>query len=140
MKALLAMSLAFCCSRVSSFVLSPKPAIAKARSVNMAAFMKPVSHLRMSLQNEHENIQPGNILVLDHLNINHESGRHDLLKKFYFDILGCSVDPRKEENLAKGKKTLWANAGINQFHLPEATTAQVLTLLFNGKIATYSNA
>ncbi len=106
----------------------------------MAAFMKPVSHLRMSLQNEHENIQPGNILVLDHLNINHESGRHDLLKKFYFDILGCSVDPRKEENLAKGKKTLWANAGINQFHLPEATTAQVLTLLFNGKIATYSNA
>ncbi len=63
--------------------------------------------------------------MLDHLNINHESGRHDLLKKFYFDILGCSVDPRKEENLAKGKKTLWANAGINQFHLPEAATAQV---------------
>jgi len=67
----------------------------------------------------------GNILVLDHVNINHEKGRHDLLKAFYFDCLGCAVDPRKEENLAKGKKTLWANAGINQFHLPEADEAQV---------------
>ncbi len=77
-------------------------------------------------------VSPGNILVLDHLNINHESGRHDLLKSFYFDILGCSVDPRKEENLAKGKKTLWANAGINQFHLPEAATAQVMMFVFVG--------
>ena len=67
----------------------------------------------------------GNILVLDHLNINHAAGRHDLLKSFYFDLLGCSVDPRKEENILKGKKTIWANAGINQFHLPEDTVAQV---------------
>ena len=65
-------------------------------------------------------------LLLDHLNLNHEKGRHDLLKAFYFDVLGCAVDPRKEENLEKGRKTLWANSGINQFHLPEAETAQVL--------------
>jgi len=68
----------------------------------------------------------GNILVLDHLNINHEKGRHDVLKAFYFDVLGCAVDPRKIENLEKGKKTLWANMGINQLHLPEEDEAQVL--------------
>mmetsp|Transcript_13732 Transcript_13732/g.20983 ORF Transcript_13732/g.20983 Transcript_13732/m.20983 type:complete len:375 (+) Transcript_13732:134-1258(+) len=60
-----------------------------------------------------------NILILDHLNINHEKGRHDLLKAFYFDFLKCAVDPRKEENLASGRNTLWANIGSNQFHLPE---------------------
>jgi hypothetical protein len=69
----------------------------------------------------------GNILILDHLNINHEKGRHDWLKAFYFDFLKCAVDPRKEENLAAGRKTLWANIGANQFHLPEGKPdAQVL--------------
>ena len=61
----------------------------------------------------------GNILILDHLNINHEKGRHDLLKAFYFDFLQCAIDPRKEENIVKGSKTLWANVGASQFHLPE---------------------
>lgn len=37
------------------------------------------------------------------------------------------MDPRKQENLDKGRKTLWANIGANQFHLPEGTPqAQVL--------------
>jgi len=72
----------------------------------------------------------GNVLVLDHFNINHEKGRHDLLKAFYFDLLGLAIDPRKVENLEKGKKTLWANAGAHQFHLPEAESAQV----FDGTI------
>jgi hypothetical protein len=68
-----------------------------------------------------------NILILDHLNINHEKGRHDLLKAFYFDFLQCSVDPRKAENVIKGKKTLWANIGAQQFHLPEGKPkAQIL--------------
>ena len=65
------------------------------------------------------NHQFGNVLILDHLNINHEKGRHDWLKAFYFDFLQCVPDPRKAENLAKGKKTLWANIGAHQFHLPE---------------------
>jgi hypothetical protein len=66
-------------------------------------------------------------LILDHLNINHEEGRHDWLKAFYFDFLRCAVDPRKMENLKKGSKTLWANIGSNQFHLPEGKPdAQVL--------------
>ena len=60
-----------------------------------------------------------NVLILDHLNINHEKGRHDLVKAFYFDLLGMTPDPRKQENLEAGRKTLWANAGIHQFHLPE---------------------
>ncbi|GAX15759.1 hypothetical protein FisN_3Lh197 [Fistulifera solaris] len=69
----------------------------------------------------------GNILILDHLNINHEKGRHDWLKAFYFDFLNCAVDPRKQENIVQGRKTLWANIGANQFHLPEGKPdAQVL--------------
>lgn len=69
----------------------------------------------------------GNILILDHLNINHEKGRHDWLKAFYFDFLNCAVDPRKQENFVQGRKTLWANIGANQFHLPEGKPdAQIL--------------
>ena len=37
-------------------------------------------------------------------NINHEKGRHDALKAFYFDFLGCAIDPRKYENYVAGKK------------------------------------
>lgn len=67
------------------------------------------------------------IVIVDHVNMNHEKGRHDLLKAFYFDLLGFAVDPRKAENLEKGRKTLWANAGITQLHLPEgAPKAQPL--------------
>ena len=74
-------------------------------------------------------VQPGknsNILILDHININHEKGRHDWVKAFYGDFLGCAWDPRKIENMEKEKGTLWANIGAHQFHLPEAQVAQVL--------------
>jgi len=69
----------------------------------------------------------GGSLLMDHLNINHEKGRHDLLRAFYFDTLGLAMDPRKIENAEKGRKTLWANCGLSptQFHLPEADSAQV---------------
>jgi hypothetical protein len=68
-----------------------------------------------------------NILILDHLNINHEKGRHDWLKAFYVDFLRCALDPRKMENVVHGKKTIWANIGAQQFHLPEGKPdAQVL--------------
>lgn len=37
------------------------------------------------------------------------------------------MDPRKQDNLQAGKKTLWANIGAQQFHLPEGQPqAQVL--------------
>lgn len=68
-----------------------------------------------------------NILILDHLNINHEKGRHDWLKAFYVDFLQCALDPRKMENVEKGSKTVWCNIGSNQFHLAEGKpNAQVL--------------
>lgn len=76
---------------------------------------------------DHASSSLGNILILDHLNLNHQKGRHDWLRAFYFDFLQCSVDPRKQENLDAGKKTVWANIGSNQFHLPEGKPdAQVL--------------
>lgn len=71
-----------------------------------------------------------NALLLDHLNLNHERGRHDLVCAFYYEVLGCAVDPRKADNLAAGRKGLWANAGIHQFHLSEGATAQV----FDGEV------
>ena len=69
-----------------------------------------------------------NILILDHINMNHGKGRHDWLKSFYGEeFLGCAWDPRKAKNLETGRKTLWANLGAHQFHLPEGSPdAQVL--------------
>ena len=68
----------------------------------------------------------GGIALLDHLNINHEKGRHDLIKQFYFDTLGLAIDPRKLEKIEKGKGGVWANCGITQFHLGEGEpSAQV---------------
>mmetsp|Transcript_29865 Transcript_29865/g.72367 ORF Transcript_29865/g.72367 Transcript_29865/m.72367 type:complete len:402 (+) Transcript_29865:50-1255(+) len=68
-----------------------------------------------------------NVLILDHININHETGRHDWVKAFYGDFLGCAWDPRKIMNMEKEKGTLWANIGAHQFHLPEGKPdAQVL--------------
>jgi catechol 2,3-dioxygenase-like lactoylglutathione lyase family enzyme len=67
-----------------------------------------------------------NVLILDHININHEKGRHDWVLGFYQDFLSCAVDPRKAENLEAKKGTIWMNIGANQFHLPQAEQAQVL--------------
>ncbi len=39
---------------------------------------------------------PGGILLLDHLNINHEKLRHDIVKAFYYEVLGLAPDPRKQ--------------------------------------------
>mmetsp|Transcript_25977 Transcript_25977/g.60986 ORF Transcript_25977/g.60986 Transcript_25977/m.60986 type:complete len:414 (-) Transcript_25977:92-1333(-) len=74
------------------------------------------------------NSNNNNILILDHINMNHGKGRHDWLKSFYGeDFLGCAWDPRKAKNLETGRKTLWANLGAHQFHLPEGSPdAQVL--------------
>lgn len=78
-----------------------------------------------------------NVLIMDHLNINHPKGRHDLVKCFYVETMGLTLDARKQENIDKGRKTLWANAGITQFHLPEADNAQVfdgiVTLAYKDK-------
>lgn len=73
------------------------------------------------------NQEYSNILILDHLNINHQKLQHESLKAFYFSFLQCGIDPRKQANIEKGRKTLWANIGAHQFHLPEGQpNAQVL--------------
>ena len=78
-----------------------------------------MAHALVAPPSQRRNTAQRAIKIVDHVNMNHEKGRHDLLKAFYFDLLGFAVDPRKIENLDKGKKTLWANAGIAQLHLPE---------------------
>lgn len=106
-------------------VLMSMPLLAQCFSVPSALpSRRSLQHLK-SLKATSSDV--GDVLILDHLNINHEKGRHDLLRSFYFDFLQCAIDPRKAENLDKGKKTLWANIGSQQFHLPEGTPeAQVL--------------
>jgi catechol 2,3-dioxygenase-like lactoylglutathione lyase family enzyme len=54
------------------------------------------------------------------------AARADLVRAFYFDVLGLVPDTRKAANLDAGSGTVWANAGIHQFHLSEgAPGAQV---------------
>jgi len=60
-----------------------------------------------------------NVLILDHFNYNHRKGDHTLLKAFFFDLLGLTPDPRKQENIDAGKGTVWANMAAHQFHLAE---------------------
>ena len=64
-------------------------------------------------------MQHGNILLLDHLNINHRQHDHPTLLSFYQDTLGCVLDSRKSASLTAKKGTVWANAGATQFHLSE---------------------
>ena len=86
-----------------------------------------VTHALVAPPSQRRNTAQRAIKIVDHVNMNHEKGRHDLLKAFYFDLLGFAVDPRKMENLDKGKKTLWANAGIAQLHLPEGKPCLLYT-------------
>jgi hypothetical protein len=91
------------------------------------AFINDSCEAFSSLASPQQKLKTNNVLILDHLNINHEEGRHDWLTAFYVDFLRCALDPRKIENYQKQKKTIWANIGANQFHLPEGKpNAQVL--------------
>ncbi|KAL3938879.1 MAG: hypothetical protein SGBAC_006302 [Bacillariaceae sp.] len=62
--------------------------------------------------------------LLEHVNLNVPS--HEYILPFYFDVLGCGLDPRKASNLEPdaAKKTIWANCGASQFHLPYGDVAQ----------------
>jgi hypothetical protein len=70
-------------------------------------------------------MRAGKVTLLDHFNINHEGKRQDVLRAFYFDCLGLSADPRKQQNIDNGVGTLWANGGTTQFHFSKGDTAQV---------------
>jgi hypothetical protein len=64
------------------------------------------------------------LTLLEHVNLNVPHQAEVL--PFYWGILGCGMDPRKAANLSPEaeKKTLWANCGASQFHLPYGATAQ----------------
>ena len=51
----------------------------------------------------------GLIQLLEHVNINIPD--HAWAKVFYFKLLGLTPDPRRAENVASGRGTLWANIG-----------------------------
>lgn len=91
------------------------------------------------------------LTLLEHINLNIPN--HDHID-FYFKVLGCGIDPRKASNLKPSstgstststgststgttstspKKTLWANLGASQFHLPYGPTGQAIP----GRIGLY---
>ena len=73
-----------------------------------------------SLSSSSSSSPPGQLLLLDHLNINHKSCDHSSIISFYRDTLGMVLDDRKPNpGLPPGRGTLWANGGATQFHLSE---------------------
>ncbi|GAX17362.1 hypothetical protein FisN_41Hh001 [Fistulifera solaris] len=69
-------------------------------------------------------VDQSTLTLLEHININVPS--HEYALPFYYDLLGCGMDPRKASNLLPNapKKTIWANCGASQFHLPYGSVAQ----------------
>ena len=73
-----------------------------------------------------EVVDRSTLTLLEHVNLNIPN--HDHIN-FYFKVLGCGLDPRKAANLrptitTTSKKTIWANVGASQFHLPFGTVGQ----------------
>lgn len=68
-------------------------------------------------------VDQSTLTLLEHINLNIPN--HDHID-FYYKVLGCGMDPRKAANLKPNalKKTLWANAGASQFHLPYGQVGQ----------------
>jgi len=69
------------------------------------------------------NVKPtrGSIRLLEHLNINIQS--LEIGRAFYIEALGCKADPRVQEMMEvnsndPNSNLLWANIGLQQFHLP----------------------
>jgi len=69
-------------------------------------------------------IGSSSLSLLEHVNINVPNHRYIL--PFYLDLLGCGLDPRRAQNVVKGSKTVWANCGASQFHLPYDEVPQVV--------------
>ena len=91
-------------------------------------------------------VDQSTLTLLEHVNLNVPS--QTFILPFYYDLLGCGMDPRKAANVVvvganandddddedddpssstknkHKKQTLWANCGASQFHLPHGTTAQ----------------
>ena len=63
--------------------------------------------------------EPSNAMLLEHVNLNLGLGRaaFDLARQFLIDGLGLHHDPRPAAR-GRGESLLWANAGLQQLHLP----------------------
>jgi hypothetical protein len=60
----------------------------------------------LSLQpDDYKNDDASMITLLEHVNIN--VPEHKYAVPFYFDILGCGMDPRRAQNVNKGSGTVW---------------------------------
>ena len=96
--------LAVACSFASAF--SPYTGITSSQHhrAQVVTFATPADTTAESNNVVSNTNQECGVILLDHLNINHEKGRQDALKAFYFDFLGCAIDPRKYENYVAGKK------------------------------------
>ena len=81
------------------------------------------------------NIERSTILLLEHVNLNIPHPDHAI--QFYVNLLGCGYDPRRfmnvvahnnnnddDDSAMTKKKTIWANAGRSQFHLPYGSVGQ----------------
>lgn len=65
------------------------------------------------------------ISLLEHININIPD--HSIVRPFYVDLLNLALDPRKAINVYENNnKTVWANCGASQFHLPHGDNPQVI--------------
>jgi hypothetical protein len=85
---------------------------------------RDVSSSHSSSSSTKKIVDTSTLTLLEHVNLNVPSQEH--VVPFYMDLLGCGLDPRKAMNLLPdaAKKTIWANCGASQFHLPHGETAQ----------------
>jgi hypothetical protein len=77
-----------------------------------------------STNNYNNIVDRSTLTLLEHINLKVPSQEYIL--SFYFELLGCGLDPRKAANLEPGapKTTIWASCGASQFHLPHGDVGQ----------------
>jgi hypothetical protein len=99
------------CIHADAFLASSKSQRLKVTSCNVAEQTRNI-------------VEVSTMTLLEHVNLNVPSHEHIL--PFYFEVLACGMDPRKAANLESDapKKTIWANCGASQFHLPYGDVAQ----------------
>ena len=87
---------------------------------------RPVSTCLQQASSAATIVDTSTLMLLEHINLNVPSQEHIL--PFYMNLLGCGLDPRKASNLNPDspKKTIWANCGASQFHLPFGDEAQTI--------------
>lgn len=80
------------------------------------------------------------LLLLDHVNLNVERWTPEL-QAFWFDALGCALDPRARVIFGKIKASggtardlVWANIGMQQFHMPIGEPADATQQMPNGVV------